>query len=318
MDLPQHESQLGRQRCDEAGHERQLRLHPRRKARWRVWDRHLRLVPVLPHRGDVSAKFVVDAAATVYFDTDDVLMFSADTFGAAFTVPGIVTVGPNFKLFGRLEGEATLGVNFETNVKLAEWSVYQTYPALDDDWEPSPFDSPSKTGIMSLEPEFEYGVSLNGHLSAHVKPTITFGIDFNDKFATIDSCLVELVADGHVTFRAEAKTGSGGSSFCYGVDVGADIYATIDAPEMFSWALPRTPYMIFPVDDSTVFPSVLDGEAYSSAGSRRLAGSSHGLTPVVHNSTTKKALSKRAESYGPLIPRIEGLSCPGEDVCHQN
>lgn len=123
---------------------------------------------------------------------------------------------------------------------------------------------------MSLEPEFESGVSLSGYLSAHVKSTISFGIDFNDEFATIDSRLVELVADGHVTFRAEAKTGSGGSSFCYGVDVGADIYATVEAPDMFSWALPKSPYMIFPVDDVTVFPSVLDREACSTSGSQRL------------------------------------------------
>lgn len=61
------------------------------------------------NKGDVTAKFIVDGAITASFDTDDILLFSADRFGAAFAVPGILTVGPNFKLFGRLEGAATLG-----------------------------------------------------------------------------------------------------------------------------------------------------------------------------------------------------------------
>lgn len=61
------------------------------------------------------------------------LIFSADTFGAAFTVPGIMTIGPNFKLYGQLEGKATLGVNFESKVKLAEWDIYQTFPVVNKD-----------------------------------------------------------------------------------------------------------------------------------------------------------------------------------------
>ncbi|KAI8648647.1 Chitinase [Fusarium keratoplasticum] len=180
--------------------------------------------------GNVNSKFVIDAAVTAHFDTGDVLMFSADTFGAAFT----------------LEGKATLGVNFETKVKLAEWDVYQTFPAVNKDWEPDASDPSARSAKQTLEPEFEYGVSVSGHISAHVKPTITFGIDWNEKFTSLDSYAVNLVADGHVTFHAEAKAGSSGNSFCYGIDVGADLYATLEAPKMFSWALPKSPFMIMP------------------------------------------------------------------------
>ncbi|KPM42249.1 hypothetical protein AK830_g4355 [Neonectria ditissima] len=269
--------------------------------------------------GEVNAKFVVDAAVTAHFDTGDVLMFSADTFGAAFTVPGIVTIGPNFKLFGQLEGKATLGVNFETKVKLAEWDVYQTFPAVDEDWEPDVFDDAAKSGKQTLEPEFEYGVSVSGHISAHVKPTITFGIDWNKKFASLDSCAVNLVADGHVTFHAEAEAGSSGSSFCYGVDVGADLYATLEAPDMFSWALPESPFMITKADDVTIFPTSLDGDACTTAGSSKLrrrdgnALASHAnRTSYSSSSARRSSVSKRATIYGPLVPRIEGLMCPGE------
>ncbi|KAH7146903.1 hypothetical protein B0J13DRAFT_664619 [Dactylonectria estremocensis] len=269
--------------------------------------------------GEVNAKFVVNAAITAHFDTGDVLIFSADTFGAAFTVPGIVTIGPNFKLFGRLEGKATLGVNFETKVKLAEWNVYQTFPAVDENWEPDVFDDASKSGKQTLEPEFEYGVSVSGHISAHVKPTITFGIDWNKKFASLDSCAVNLVADGHVTFHAEAKAGSSGSSFCYGVDIGADLYATLEAPDMFSWALPESPFMITKADDVTIFPTSLDGDACSTSGSSKLRRrdgdslESHANRTSYSSSTFKRSeISKRATRYGPLVPRIEGLLCPGE------
>ncbi|KAL6232550.1 hypothetical protein BDW75DRAFT_242829 [Aspergillus navahoensis] len=198
-------------------------------------------------KGEVTAKFVFDASVTALFDTGDVLLFSADKFGAAFSVPGIVTIGPNFKLFGQLEGSATLGVNFESRVTLAEWDVRQTYPVANGDWDPEASRAPNKDGTQNvLEPEFEYGFSLSGHLSAHVKPTLTFGIDWNEDFISIDSYAVSLVADGHVTFHAELESGSGGTSFCYGIDAGADLYATIDAPSAFDWALPSSAFEIVP------------------------------------------------------------------------
>ncbi|KAL2752063.1 glycoside hydrolase family 18 protein [Sodiomyces alcalophilus JCM 7366] len=255
--------------------------------------------------GDVNAKFVVDAAVTAYFDTGDVLMFSADTFGAAFSVPGLVTIGPNFKLFGRLDGRATLGVHFESKVKLAEWNVYQTLPVIDEDWEPDVFDEAQKSGTQPLEPAFEYGVAVSGHLSAHVKPTVTFGIDWHSNFASLESCAVNLVADGHITFHAEAEAGSSGSRFCYGIDAGADIYATVEAPDMFSWALPESPFMIMPFDDVNIYPGSRGGEVCSTSGSRKLLRRDGG-------DVLESDAGRRSMKYGPLIPRIDGLKCPGD------
>ncbi|KAH7322711.1 glycosyl hydrolases family 18-domain-containing protein [Stachybotrys elegans] len=239
--------------------------------------------------GDVEANFVVDAAVTAHIDTGDVLMFSADTFGASFTVPGLVTIGPNFKLFGRMEGRATLGVNFESKVKLAEWNVYQTYPVANQDWEPDSFNTPRKSGKQVLDPEFEYGVTVDGHLTAHVKPTVTFGIDWNKKTTSLEPCAVNLVADGYVTFHAEASAGSDGNRLCYGIDAGAGLYATIEAPDMLNWALPESPFMILPTRDVTLFPKWNDDGCHTPRSSR----------------------IRRETEYGPLIPRIEGLMCPG-------
>lgn len=278
------------------------------------------------NKGEVTAKFVIDAAAKVHFDTDDVLMFSADSFGAAFTVPGIVTVGPNFKLFGRLEGEAILGVNVESRVKLAAWDIRQTFPVANDDWDPEASKDPEKDGTQSiLDPEFEYGIQLNGHITAHVKPTVTFGIDFDKSLLDIDSCAVNLVADGHVTFHAEAETGSGGSSFCYGVDAGADLYATIDAPDTFSWALPKSPFPIVPVDDVTLYPSGGGKECITSSDTRRRQRSIGDYADVhvsmnrtgrlegTYGRNSPGGITKRSNIYGPLVPRIDGLGCPGDE-----
>ncbi|KAL3442260.1 glycosyl hydrolases family 18-domain-containing protein [Aspergillus insuetus] len=188
-------------------------------------------------RGEVTTRFVVDAAVRAFFNTGNREIFAADKFGATFSIPGIVTIGPNFKLLGQLEGSALLGVKFQSLVKLAEWDIQQTYPVPNKDWEPEASRHPDKDNTQSLfAPEFEYGLTLSGHLTAHIKPTITFGIEWNQDFLPLDDCAVNVVADGHVTFHAEGKTGSSGTEFCYGVGAGADLYATIDAPSAFDWA----------------------------------------------------------------------------------
>lgn len=73
----------------------------------------------LHNRGKVDARFTVEAAVTAPFDTGELQLLDAHKFGAAFAVPGIITIGPNFKVGGRVEGDATLGVNLESKVALA-------------------------------------------------------------------------------------------------------------------------------------------------------------------------------------------------------
>ncbi|KAL2807888.1 glycosyl hydrolases family 18-domain-containing protein [Aspergillus granulosus] len=253
-------------------------------------------------RGEVSATFVVDGA----------LLFAADKFGAAFSVPGIVTIGT-----------ATLGVQFESKVKLGGWDIQQTYPIPSDEFKPELDKRPSKDGIQTLsEPEFKYGLSLSGYISAHIKPTITFGIAWNQNFIPLDDCKVQLTADGHVTFHAEAQTGSDGTSFCYGVDAGADIYTTISAPEAISWALPRTPYHLFPVDDVQIYPPGTQPACWtpetkaqrsiepSFINSTRVRRPSHG---DLNDAVGAHSISKRAQVWGPLIPNME-LDCPMADT----
>jgi chitinase len=74
-------------------------------------------------RGEITAAFIVNMAITYHFKTLDITLFAVDKFGAIFTVPGIVTIRPNFKVSGKLEGVVTLGVNFKTYVKLGGWDI---------------------------------------------------------------------------------------------------------------------------------------------------------------------------------------------------
>jgi chitinase len=134
------------------------------------------------NKGEVTARFTLDALATASFDSGNILLLSADRLGVGFSIPGILTVGPNFKFFGQVEGAATVGAHFESNVRLASWDVRQTYPTAGNDWDPYATEKPNRDGTQEiLKPDFRYQLSANGYITAHVKPTFTFGIDFNKK-----------------------------------------------------------------------------------------------------------------------------------------
>ncbi|KAI0965283.1 hypothetical protein F4678DRAFT_467623 [Xylaria arbuscula] len=189
------------------------------------------------NRGKVSAKFTADAVATAQFDSEDQPLFGGHYFGAPFAVPGIVTIGPSFKLFGAVKGQLTLGAYFEANVNLADWDIRQTYPDQGAEWDPKPDQSPNRDGTQDLfTPEWQYGVSASGFVEFHVKPTITFGIEFNKHFLKAATATVNLIADGWVRFHADASHngdsgGSSSTSFCYGVDAGADLTPANTATE---------------------------------------------------------------------------------------
>ncbi|KAL4904299.1 hypothetical protein BDW74DRAFT_185624 [Aspergillus multicolor] len=267
-------------------------------------------------KGEVTATFVIDAAATYHFDTENIRLFSADKLGAAFTVPGIVTVGPNFEVHGQIEGAATLGVNFESRVKLAGWDIEQTYPISDtnqNDYTPQLEKSPNKNGFETRQvPEVEWSVGISGYVTVHIKPTITFGVVWDDLFFDIDDCAVKLTADGHITFHASAGIGSAGTSVCYGIDAGADLYVTLDAPKAVDWALPKTQYYLLPSNDIELY-----SKCWSLDSKRTDASLSHrrNYLDVGANETArgKRLLGNRAQVWGPLLPDIP-IGCPNDEL----
>ena len=285
------------------------------------------------NRGEVSAKFTVDALTSTLFQSPDVKLLSADQFGAAFAVPGIVTIGPNFQLFGSVQGQLTLGARFESNVNLAKWDIRQTYPDQGSDWDPVSDSTPNRDGTQETsKPDWQYSISASGFIEAHVKPTVTFGIDFNKNFINTAGASVNLVADGYIRFHADASTagdssGASSTSFCYGVDAGADLYATINAPSFNGWKLPRTQFPLAATDPIQIIPTTCpidissrdlsdeyfrlhsEGSLELLALSKNLSTSRRGLGLDHFGSalSTRDNLVKR-QVYGPVITL--GIGCP--------
>lgn len=124
--------------------------------------------------GDVEATFTLDAITSATFQTGDILLLSADKLNATFSVPGILTVGPNFTLFAAAEGGITIAAHLGSQVKLAQWDVQQTFPDVNHDWDPKATKNPTRDGTQGVgSPTFNHSVSVDGFSTAHVKPTFT-------------------------------------------------------------------------------------------------------------------------------------------------
>ncbi|KAK6593441.1 glycosyl hydrolase family 18 [Botrytis cinerea] len=178
--------------------------------------------------GTVEALFMIDALVSAQYDTGDVELFGLENFGATFAIPGIVTVGPNFKL-----GQ------FEAHVALADWDTQLAFPDQESDADSKSTDSPGTNGTQEVsKPTIDWSVNTNGQITAHVKPVASFGIDFNSNFISVPSTTINLVADGWVTAYASAVYSPTDADFCYGANVGASLYVSLDVPPPLQWALP--------------------------------------------------------------------------------
>jgi chitinase len=117
-------------------------------------------------------------------------MFGMENFGANFRVPGIVTVGPNFRIFGALEGQVSLSGHLEAQVKIAEWNIQQAYPESSANANPSAVDNslPSYDDTKTVgQPQLNASVAAEGYITAHLKPRLTFGIEFGKSLQNMPS-----------------------------------------------------------------------------------------------------------------------------------
>ena len=203
------------------------------------------------NKGDVSATFTLDAVGKAVFQTGDIEIAGLQNFpGATFGISKLLTVGPNFRLYGAVDAEVTLAGHLESKVKIASWEVQQTYPDQSSDWDPKGLSAPDRDGTGSFEglsqPTFDYSVTATGQVTADLKPTFEFGIIF-DKMWHVGSAKVDVVADDWVRLKAAAGVSSSGNcSFTYGIDVGADLFATVSAPSAFGWAPRSCPIAALP------------------------------------------------------------------------
>ncbi|KAL9131782.1 MAG: hypothetical protein Q9217_000387 [Psora testacea] len=90
-------------------------------------------------------------------------------------------------------------------------------------------------------PSFDCSVTAKSEITAHLKPTFEFGIVF-DRMWNVGDANVAVVADGWARLMAAAGLSSQGNCpFTYGIDLCADLYATVEAPEAFGWKPTRFP-----------------------------------------------------------------------------
>ncbi|KAL9030617.1 MAG: hypothetical protein Q9196_001284 [Gyalolechia fulgens] len=256
------------------------------------------------NKGDVSATFTLDAVGKAKFSTGDIELFGLENFpGATFGIPKLLTVGPNFKLIGAVDAEVTLSGHLESQVRIASWEIQQTYPDQGAEWDPKGLSDPNRDGTGSFEglmqPTFDYSVTASGEITAHLKPTFEFGIVF-DKIWKVDAAKVDVVADGWVRVKAEAGLSSSGNCpFTYGIDVGADLYASVSAPKQFGWT-PRT----FPIA-SLPAKAAKEGGTCPTKQKRDILYDAwlepRMLPEPAGNASSHHALAKRAAVVGPLL-----------------
>ena len=190
------------------------------------------------NRGEVTAIFTLDAEGKAVYKTGDKELVGLQSFpGATFSIPRLLTVGPNFKLYASAEADVTLKGHLESRVDIASWDVQQTYPNPSSEYDPKSLSTVTRDMTLQglQQPTFDYSLTAEGQLTAHLKPTFVFGIDF-DKSWNVEGAKISLVADGWMRMYAKAELSSDPAvcPFKYGIDVGADLYAKVDVPSIFS------------------------------------------------------------------------------------
>ncbi|KAJ5391856.1 hypothetical protein N7509_007346 [Penicillium cosmopolitanum] len=271
--------------------------------------------------GEVEARFELDAVASLTYSTGDIKLLDLDDFpGATFRVPGVVTVGPNLAVYASADASIVLAGHLEADVTLASWEIQQTYPQ-NDEYPEKALDEPDREAKTIGKPHFDASVSANGEIALHLKPTVSFGIDFDDRWK-IPRCSVDLVLDGYVIGHAEDSYSLNGDNSCpfsYGIDAGSKMYAQLDAPEEFGWG-DDLRVTLAEVPRKQITPSTCVGEK----GKRTLLGYE------AYNSSVEDSSSRRTEympmpvshfiakrdtlTLGPLVTIADDfLNCPVSD-----
>lgn len=148
---------------------------------------------------------------------------------------------PEFRVIGSLAGDATLQLKADYAVKFAKWNYSMRFPV------PSGVDDTPKSEDKMTEPKVNntntdpttssdsgsWEVDAYGQLVAHITPQVTFGIVFDS--SKISNAALDLGVDAYTRLYAEAKVGSKQDSvYCYGADGGAELFANVEAPTIFS------------------------------------------------------------------------------------
>lgn len=190
------------------------------------------------NKGSIQAGLHMEAQATVRFSTGSVELFGMQNFGGTFTVPGIVTIGPNFRVLGQLTGVFTAHTQAHYNMDVLSWDYSQRYPNPDNDVLSGLTDNtenPKDPGIDD-DPDkpsnFTADVTVNGDITLQITPLVEFGVRFNPKYKATDTT-ISLQLNTHATLYGSAGVGTDtAASVCYGALAGAELFAQVQAPSI--------------------------------------------------------------------------------------
>lgn len=263
------------------------------------------------NKGKVEAVFSIDALAQASYDTGDIELFGLQNFNALFSVYGIVTVGPNFKLLGSVNMDVSLSGSFEAAVTLADWDTQVSFPdpGTSSDYDPQDLQTPVDT-TQPGDASFDWSVQAEGQITAHLKPQASFGITWGSVFSSLDNCEVDLVLDGYMQAYVRAGVSGGSStettaSVCYGANTGAELYVKLDAPDQFNWLLAQNPWSLNKWGPVSVINETCP---VTTSSSKRTVHPGGGSDLALQRSQKKRD----STVIGPLLHLPFGLSCPDQ------
>ncbi|ORY64854.1 glycosyl hydrolases family 18 protein-like protein [Pseudomassariella vexata] len=276
------------------------------------------------NNGEITATFRLEAYLDLHYDSLEKSLIRIPFPGAAFKIPGIALIGPALHLKGRIEAGLVLSAVMETQVDIASWEFQTTLPP-NDEYKP---EEPTKAGWGDTGdfngvqyPQFYAGVTADGNLKAHAIAAVEFGISFDTRWNVGGDAIASVVADGWVEAKAHSEFNTVASCpFVWGVNVGVDLYAQAQAPDLFNWKMDKFPLpgsgmkSIIPMDEcpgtSGGLPEEKRKRGLSSVSLRNeIAQPSQDTRENFNNGTL---LNKRAKVVVPAVIVIpaQKMLCP--------
>ncbi|KAI1172269.1 carbohydrate-binding module family 18 [Nemania sp. FL0916] len=264
------------------------------------------------NKGEITGVLTLEAVAKVFYQKSEVIL-NVPFPGASFKIPGIATIGPQMTIEGAIDASLAVAGTIETKLQIANWDVRQVVPdANGEEYKPKEIGdgdpSLDRTGDFDgiKKPEFYAGVQVQGDVTAKLSVAAEFGVRFDQKWG-VDPAAAAMVGEATVM----AKLGAGISTqdtcpFTYGLDVGARLYARVQAPQNFKW--PGAEYDLTPRWNK----EIIKGGTCPDLGaipSKREVGtpvpisniSESTLSPAVSMKQDRSHLQKRGSVYGPAF-----------------
>ncbi|KAG7115614.1 Chitotriosidase-1 like protein [Verticillium longisporum] len=283
------------------------------------------------NKGAITGVMILEAVAKVFYEKKSVIL-NIPFPGASFKIPGIATIGPQLTVEGSIDASFAVAGTIETKLEIAKWEVRQVVPDNGDDaYKPKEIGkgdtSLDRTGDFGgiKKPEFYAGVAVQGDVTARLSAAAEFGVRFADRW-DVDPAAAAVVGEASVMAKLTAGVSTDAvCPFTYSLDVGARLYAKVQAPKVFGW--PGGQYELTPkwnkgiIEAGTcpklgAIPSKRDLDLVEAAANLSAADNPSQLGNTDfggHNELERRSghLAKRGSVHGPVLRLPVGkFFCP--------